>query len=80
MLIAAICQTGKEFMYKSSSAHAVPKTSAAQIIKDLNKIKFKIKENERWHLYEIDKYDPVRNVVEFQKFYYKANTLREKHI
>ena len=52
----AITNIGTEFMFKKSSMIAVPTSSAEKIAEALTKVKYKITDGEKWHVYENDSY------------------------
>jgi hypothetical protein len=52
MTIVAIARKGTEFLYRASTAHKVPKSSAKMICDALNKVGFMLTEDsEIWHVY-----------------------------
>ena len=68
MLILAVAPKGKEFLYRSSSAHSVPKASAYRIRDALNRAGHKLKDGEVWHLYEVGPYDNAYDIARYQSF------------
>lgn len=68
MLILAITESGKEYMYSVKSARAVSRNSARRIMDICNSCKYLIKEGQKWHCYDIDKYDAAHDVASFQAF------------
>ena len=68
MIIAAKTKEGKEFMYSTFSAHTISKRSGKQIVELLNSIAYNCKPGEKWHIYEIDKYDQAYDIARFQSF------------
>lgn len=79
MLILALAVKGKEFIYKPKTAHQVSKSSAEKIKNALNKINYKIKnDNEIWHIYEIDQYSIAYNWAISQRFTVYKGVLKEK--
>ena len=50
----AISAKGSEFLYRKSTAVAVPTKSAQAIAEALNKINYKLKPGEVWHVHEND--------------------------
>lgn len=66
--IMAIAKThpGKEFLYDYRTAHKVSKASAAYICEIANKYKYKLKDGECWHVYEIGYYDAAYDYAEYQ--------------
>lgn len=59
---------GKEFIYSKTSAHNVSNASALKIRDALNSIKWQLKDDEIWHIYDVDWYT--------ESFTYKKFTLR----
>ena len=61
----AITTPGTEFIFRMSSAIAVPERSAGKILELLNKIEYKLKPGEVWHVYENDFYynDRIENEI-----------------
>ena len=70
MKIIAKTITGKEFMYKPSTARKVSARSAETILKVVNEHKFLLgsAENETWHIYDIDEYDTAYFYASRQAF------------
>lgn len=70
MLILAKAIKGSEFMYDSKSAHSVSKRSAKKIMDVLNheNVRWTLKENQIWHIYEVDIYDRAYDFAVTQKF------------
>ena len=66
MTIIAKTTEGREFMYSSRSAHAVPKASARKICDICNEYKYRIEDGEKWHIYEIDEYDKANYFASIQ--------------
>lgn len=52
----AIAQKGKEFCFRKDSKIAVPTKSSQKIAEALNRLSYKIKDGETWHIYENDFY------------------------
>lgn len=48
----AITRNGSEYMYRPSSAHAVPVSRAAIVCEMLNRSRFMLKDDEKWNIYE----------------------------
>ena len=55
--ILAITHPGREYSYKLFTAHSVPKSSANRIRDALNAARFRLKDGEIWHVYELSKWD-----------------------
>lgn len=77
MLVCAISVEGKEYLYKSSTAHKVSKASAARICAALNKVRYNLKEGEVWYIHEVDNYDNASVYAEAQSFKVYRGGLRE---
>lgn len=67
---------GAEYMYNASSAHKVSKASAQKIADALNNAKWNIKDNEVWHVHEIDRYDRAYDYAEWQEFRVYKGSIR----
>ena len=70
MFIIAKAVKGAEYAYNPKSARKVSKKSANQICEIVNKYKFLLgtKDNEIWHVYEIDKYSLAYDFAQYQSF------------
>lgn len=68
MKILAKAIKGQEFMYSIRSAHKVSARSATVILDIVNKYRFQLKDNEIWHIYDVDEYDTAYDVAQFQSF------------
>ena len=68
MKIVAKALKGQEFFYRASTAHKVSERSANVIAKALNESGYELKDNEVWHVFDIDEYDSAYGVVMFQSF------------
>lgn len=79
MKILAVSAKGAEYMYKASTAHAVPQTKAEYYRDTLNEVGYKLKEGETWYIHEVDKYDIAYEYAEMQKFYTANGVMKEKH-
>lgn len=77
MLVCAISVEGKEYLYKSSTAHKVAKSSAARICAALNQVRYKLKEGEVWYIHEVYGYDNASIYAENQSFKIYKGGLRE---
>ena len=66
MTIIAKTQPGREFIYNAKSAHKVSKASAAYICKICNEYKYRLNNDEKWHVYEIDAYDAAADIATIQ--------------
>ena len=77
MLILAISCKGQEYLYKKSTAHKVSKASANKICQALNTVKYKLNDNEVWHIHEVYGYEDAAVYAEGQEFKIYRNNLRE---
>lgn len=77
MLILAIAPKGKEFLYRLSSAHSVPKASADRIRDVLNKAGHKLKDGETWHMYDVGPYDNAYEIAHYQSFRIRTGCVYE---
>lgn len=70
MKIIAKTIEGKEFFYNAKSARKVSERSANKICNIVNQYKFLLdtSKNEKWHIYDIDKYDIAFEYAQFQSF------------
>ena len=78
MFILAKSEKGKEFFYNAKSARKVSKASAKTICDALNKIGWNLKENEVWHIHEVDKYDIAYEYGMFQSFTIRNGVIKAK--
>lgn len=68
MLVIAKSVKGKEFLYKADTARKVSKASAEKICEIVNDMKWRLEENEVWHIHEVDQYDDAYFYAERQAF------------
>lgn len=66
MTIIAKTKPGAEFTYSVKSAHAVSKASAEYIRDICNQYKYRLREGETWHIYDVDEYDHAYDVAQVQ--------------
>lgn len=82
MLVVAKSVEGREFMYKASSAHQVPKRSAEKIRDALNEVKYGLNENEDyplvWCLHDVGPYDNAYAFAEYQSFGIRKGNIYER--
>ena len=78
MTIIAKTIIGQEFIYSARSARKVAKRNAAEICKIVNQYKTLLgtKENECWHVYEIDQYSPAYDFAQYQSFTMKNGIVK----
>lgn len=77
MLILAKTIEGKEYFYNARSARAVSKKSA-QTIRDIaNDNNYQLRPGEKWHIYEIDKYDIAFDYAQLQAFKIRNGIVRD---
>ena len=68
MLVIAKSVKGKEFLYNAESARKVSKRSASAILSVLNEMKWRLSDNEVWHIHEVDEYDNAYYYAQRQAF------------
>lgn len=78
MKILAVSAKGHEFMYKASTAHKVSERSGKAIMDALNKAKYKLKENEVWHMHDVSRYDNAYAYATYQEFTVYKGSVRER--
>ena len=66
MTIIAKATKGHEYLYSAISAHRVSKRSAAYICRICNSVRYRLKDGERWHVYEIGDYGYPYDVAQTQ--------------
>lgn len=66
MKIVAKATKGHEYLYSAISAHRVSKRSAAYICRICNEYKYRLKDNESWHVYDIGDYGYPYDVAQVQ--------------
>jgi hypothetical protein len=77
-MILAIAVKGKEYLYRSDSAHYVSKASADFICNALNAAHYKIEDDQVWHIFErLDYTSSAWSYAERQKFTRYKNRIRE---
>lgn len=80
MKIVAVTTEGREFMYKSRTAHKVSERSAARIAEALNNAGFQVDKanGEKWHVYNIDEYSAAYPAAIGKQFTIRNGYLYEK--
>lgn len=78
MKVLAISAEGQEFLYKASTAHKVSARSGKIIMDTLNKAKYGLKENEVWHMHEVDRYDNAYAYATYQEFTIYKGSIMER--
>jgi len=73
MTILAKAIKGQEFLYSAKSAHKVNKKNAGGIAECLNNCGFMLKDDEVWHVFEVDEYENAYLYAETQSFYISKN-------
>ena len=68
MIVLAISAKGAEYLYSSRSAHKVSKASAEKIAAVLNEKRHHLKDNQVWHIHEVDGYDNASIYAEDMRF------------
>ena len=69
----AIATKDKEFMFKTSTMIKVPTKSAQRIVEALNKTRYKLSDNEVWHIYDNDYYYNSKITKEIRRYSPKQN-------
>ena len=69
----AIATKDKEFMFKTSTMIKVPAKSAQRIVEALNKTRYKLNDNEVWHIYDNDYYYDSKITKEIRRYSPKQN-------
>ena len=77
MKILAITPTGKEYQFRTFSAHSVPASSAQVICEALNRSGYRLRSGEQWHLYDIGELDSAYPVARFQSFRRRSGKIFE---
>jgi len=77
MKVLAIAPVGAEFLYTLSSAHAVPSSSAEKIRSALNAARFRLRDGETWHLYDLSPFEVETTAATYQRFYIRSGRLFE---
>lgn len=68
MLVIAKSVKGKEFLYKANTARKVSARSANTILSVLNEMKWRLSDDEVWHIHEVDEYDNAYWYAQRQAF------------
>lgn len=68
---------GKEYVYSRKSAHAVSAAAAEYICNVLNEKKYKLKEGEKWHVYDCGCYEMEYTEAGSQKFTRRKGVVSE---
>ena len=71
---------GKEFIYSRESAHSVSERSANAICDALNEIRYKLKDDEVWHVFDCGWYEREYTGASYQKFARRNGKLVEVRI
>ena len=78
MKIVAKTIDGKEFIYSAHSAHRAPAKRIKEVLEILNENRYKLKDGEKWWIYEVDQYDDAFYYSENQRFGFRGEYLVEK--
>lgn len=78
MKVLAKSVKGQEFFYSPRSAHRVPRY-IEQVCFELNQIRHDLKDNEVWHIHDVDRYDVAYDYAMTQSFLYRNSYLVERH-
>ena len=68
MKVIAKSIKGREFLYDASSARKVSERSAEKILKVVNDMRWTLKDNEVWHIHDVDSYDNAYYYARNQAF------------
>lgn len=77
MKIIAIAPVGAEYLYRCSTAHAVPEKNAEKIRSALNNATYRLRHGETWHLYDVGPYDNAYAYAALQRFYIRSGRIYE---
>ena len=77
MKIIAIAPVGAEYLYRCTTAHAVPMKSAEKIRSALNSAAYRLRSGETWHLYDVGPYDNAYGYAALQRFYIRSGSVYE---
>ena len=69
---------GKEFCYSRESAHRASDRGAAAICAALNSQRYKLKDGEKWHVYDCGWYESQNTGAAYQEFTRRNGTIYEK--
>lgn len=75
--MVAIAPMGQEFMYRRSSAHSVPASSADIICKALNDARYKLQDGYTWHVYDCGWYERDYTNAGLQRFFRRKGRIYE---
>ena len=78
MLVIAKSVKGKEFLYKAETARKVSARSANTILSVLNEMRWRLKDNEVWHIHEVDEYDNAYWYAQRQAFTIRKGVVSAK--
>ena len=79
MKVLAISMKGHEYFFRASTAHKVSdERSAKKIMDALNKARYGLKENEVWHIHDVDIYDNAYAYASYQEFKIYKGNIRER--
>jgi len=68
MKIIAKTRIGSEYLYSASSARKVSARSAETILKVVNEMRWRLKDGETWHIYDVDEYSAAYDYAQYQAF------------
>lgn len=77
MKIIAVAPVGAEYLYRCSTAHAVPMKSAEKIRSALNSATYCLRPGETWHLYDVGPCDNAYGYASLQRFYIRSGRIYE---
>ena len=68
MVVVAIACKGKEFLYKSNTAHKVSEKKADKIVELLNAAGYQLRDGEIWYKFSVSSYSNAGVYAECQRF------------
>lgn len=77
MFVIAKAVKEREYLYNYRTAHKVSAASAEKILAVLNEYKFRLKDGEVWHIYDVCRYDSAYDVAQYQKFTIRKGIVKE---
>lgn len=77
MLVLAASVKGHEFMYRANTARKVSARSAEKICAVCNSVGYQLKQNEVWHIHDVNEYDPAFVYASGQSFTIRNGIVRD---
>lgn len=59
---------GQEYFYSTRECFAVSNAAALEICKELNRLRWRLKDGEKWHVYDAGDYEYTYTGAAFQSF------------